>query len=703
MENSIETQNGIGRGFPCPVCPKSFEKDQGLLDHLLKDHMNSFLKQSDQPKLLSEQVNDQPNLTDDQFYDQPNPTNVHHNLVNDQFNDQQPNFTNDHNSLIDKQVDDRTEVLNVKTEPMDESSVEPLSLKIESVKSEVETEVLVKCQLCPQRFGQRAILNNHLMIDHLNKKFECPECGQDHFKGFASLGLHIRKIHGKKSEFKCHICIIQTKEFTSSSTLIRHYLTKHLKLDENPSGLLGRSGQIGPSRQFGQWGQVAPFRPSEQFGPNEQFGPIGQFRQSEPSGQFGPNGQFGLSGVDLNEQNRAIGQIGLTGQIEQPKCHFKCQICGLEYFKKKSFYSHMRMKHSREKVNPIEEGTNKTIEGDNKLSENQDYHTMKFEKNQETEGSIENPECAEMASMDHYGFLGSSVKQCKLCGQEYLGSLTQHLLVDHLVRTFDCDYCGIELSNFSRLARHIKTMHPKQPIFYRCHICDNTKKSFVNSSSLVTHLLKSHLNLKSLKEAKVEEAEERSKEFKAEQQPMSKLQCELCGIEVDSIRQRTHHYLTQHLKMKFKCQICGYDCKDFHALAMHKMKHHPGLPKNLYNCDFCPHTYANSSALKVHLFNVHLKLRLYKCELCGKEYGTNMTLRQHYQTTHVANFDCKLCGQQIKTRTKLSTHIEKEHELRCHKCFKQYENRSNLYHHLRADCSSNQQMSIHPFVPFNFT
>ena len=169
MENSIEAQNGIGRGFPCPVCPKSFEKDQGLLDHLLKDHMNSFLKQSDQPKLLSEQVNDQPNLTDDQIHDQPNPTNVHHNLVHDQFNDQ-PNFTNDHNSLIDKQVDDRTEVLNVKTEPMDESSVEPLSLKIESVKSEVETEVLVKCQLCPQRFGQRAILNNHLMIRDITYK-----------------------------------------------------------------------------------------------------------------------------------------------------------------------------------------------------------------------------------------------------------------------------------------------------------------------------------------------------------------------------------------------------------------------------------------------------------------------------------------------------------------------------------------------------
>ena len=761
--------------FICPVCLKSFLRDQGLLDHLMKDHKNSFLNQSDQPKLLSEQINDQPkllseqandqpNLTDDQSSDQTNPTNVHHNLINDQaklindhyklINDHhnrindQANLTsiNDHNSLIDKQGNEPTEVLSVKSEPMDESSVEPpFALKIESVKSEVETNV--KCQLCPKQFAQRAHLNNHLMIEHLNRKFDCPDCGEDNFRSFNSLGLHIRRIHGKMATFKCHICIIHTKEYTSSSTLVRHYLSKHLNLEENAwpqrrqsrietnqSGLLGRSGKLGPCRQIGQLRQAAPSRPIEPFRPNRQIRPIAQVEPDKQFGQFGSYGQF--------EQN-AIGMVGQTSLHQLQNASFQFQMARFQtpvvhpkppipplpasisllpasslpvqeptqpqnypFIPSPAPSVTASLDPIRVPVQPVSTPLDgqatidakvpeeKTViaEGVNNLPENQYYNSIK--ENSEPELNIEHSECTEKEN----GFPGSSCNQCKLCGQEYTGSLTQHLLVVHLVRTFDCDYCGIESSNFIRLAKHIKAMHPNQPIIYRCHICDNTKKSFVNSSSLVTHLLKSHLNLKhglkSLKETKVA-SKERSKEIKAvHPNRYQKLQCELCGIEVHSIRQRTHHYLTQHLNMKFTCQICGFDGKDFHALAMHKMKHHPGQPKNLYNCDFCPHTYNNSSALKVHLFSVHLKLKLHKCELCGKEYGTNMTLRQHIQTAHVGNFDCKLCGEQIKTRTKLSVHIEKEHELSCHKCFKQYGNRSKLYHHLRADCSSKQPTSM---------
>ena len=90
--------------FSCPVCPKSFEQEKGLLDHLLKDHMNSFLNQSNQVQTPTE-------------------------------------------AKTVEQAKEVSQPVNIKTEPTDEpsaepieTSTEPLPILIESVKSEVENQ-----------------------------------------------------------------------------------------------------------------------------------------------------------------------------------------------------------------------------------------------------------------------------------------------------------------------------------------------------------------------------------------------------------------------------------------------------------------------------------------------------------------------------------------------------------------------------------
>ena len=134
-----------------------------------------------------------------------------------------------HHLVVHDFVDQYQENLNIKTEPIDVSETDSLPIKIESIRSVATTSTKPhKCQLCQESYDQSIELNNHLMVKHLQRKFECPDCEQD-FKDFYDLGLHIRIKHNKEPTFTCHICDKKKRKvYTRGGRLISHYLQVHL-------------------------------------------------------------------------------------------------------------------------------------------------------------------------------------------------------------------------------------------------------------------------------------------------------------------------------------------------------------------------------------------------------------------------------------------------------------------------------------------
>ena len=80
------------------------------------------------------------------------------------------------------------------------------SSELEMDSSEDNPKDIFKCQLCTESFAKKNSLNVHLLVKHLNKKFECDFCEKDDFQDFNCLKQHLKFKHGKKMTPQCHIC-----------------------------------------------------------------------------------------------------------------------------------------------------------------------------------------------------------------------------------------------------------------------------------------------------------------------------------------------------------------------------------------------------------------------------------------------------------------------------------------------------------------
>jgi KRAB domain-containing zinc finger protein len=61
------------------------------------------------------------------------------------------------------------------------------------------------CELCGKTYASKAALENHVKINHENKRFKCKLCDKD-LRSQISLRTHIAAVHEKTVEFKCQFC-----------------------------------------------------------------------------------------------------------------------------------------------------------------------------------------------------------------------------------------------------------------------------------------------------------------------------------------------------------------------------------------------------------------------------------------------------------------------------------------------------------------
>ena len=86
------------------------------------------------------------------------------------------------------------------------------------------------CSECNQMFGQKQSLRMHIENFHKNIKVKCDFCDLS----FTNDGLnpHIKRVHEKIKDKKCHLC--DTVAYSDGRSLIRHLQTVHKYVLEDP-------------------------------------------------------------------------------------------------------------------------------------------------------------------------------------------------------------------------------------------------------------------------------------------------------------------------------------------------------------------------------------------------------------------------------------------------------------------------------------
>ena len=64
-------------------------------------------------------------------------------------------------------------------------------------------------------------------------------------------------------------------------------------------------------------------------------------------------------------------------------------------------------------------------------------------------------------------------------------------------------------------------------------------------------------------------------------------------------------------------------------------------------CEFCGRTFKAAMNLRVHVRNVHIRVRKFKCDQCDKEFVTRYLLQEHAQADHegMPSHLCPICGK----------------------------------------------------------
>ena len=161
--------------------------------------------------------------------------------------------------------------------------------------------------------------------------------------------------------------------------------------------------------------------------------------------------------------------------------------------------------------------------------------------------------------------------------------------------------------------------------------------------------------------------------------PMVK--CPTCRLTLD-VMDLTLHYRTcvvqriEHENMLKKgnprsCEICGKHCKSYQSYTSHKLVH---KEERRFQCDQCPKTFKQRTALGIHQKGVHEGRGSQHCHTCGANFKSSSQLAKHRFELHAQGEIklCPQCGHQCYDDRLLKSHmlVHEEKKMECSYCGK---------------------------------
>lgn len=194
--------------------------------------------------------------------------------------------------------------------------------------------------------------------------------------------------------------------------------------------------------------------------------------------------------------------------------------------------------------------------------------------------------------------------ECHLCPKKFATKKTLashqevHLPEDQRQR-FPCPYCDKTLTKPYNVLLHIRSVH----IGLRPYVCEECGKTFATIMGLKEHQI-IHSDDRPFQCTQCPKRFKTQPSLKLHMDIHNETEyiCPHCGLRLNTRRTLNMHMVVHSDEKKYKCQYCGNEYKRAKALKNHLILHTGMHP---YSCPFCQKTFANGSNFRTHKRKSH--------------------------------------------------------------------------------------------------
>ena len=709
----VKAEKGKADTKACDMCGKSFFEDTALLDHLLNDHMSGSIDVVEEKFIcdICEKVFDLEMTLKRHI-------KTNHTVVKSE----------------------KAEEIIVKVEPMKGDEIPETPEKIPTLlqpelkisrKEPIKTynkksnnitkskkrqsRPKSKCQLCDLQFDRHVKLEEHILVQHLFKKFDCFYC-KEVFDSSRSLVTHFCSAlpFNETMTYFCHICP-ESKKYKSMKYLKNHLIDYHLRLEHN-CDICGNK-----LNTYRAW--------------LNHIQTLHDMKRSIHYSMTEDN-EFLCKYCDRSCKTLKVWFKHFYRAHKDKASSHTCEFCEEKFFTKRSLFKHVHTEHndhwkdfrrkkrrfakeSNAKFQTVEKYEKTLVKIDNMRDKSEPFKcqlcTSKFEKNTELEHHLVVThldmkfKCS-FCKKEHTSFLSMKNHNCKsllsgkvlefechVCSKMYTSTvhLKDHLINIHLKIGHECDICGMKISSKTNLIIHKKVMHQyktnKTKIHKQLNTPDISKTDIAIECDDISDLdvtgndneeISSNPNKNNIK-SKRNHAPEKEVRHQIKK-------CQLCLEDIKSGYWGTlkQHYLVDHLGIKFECKYCAKISPNSKRLSDHYKKAHKS--KETYNCHLCPKSFKKGVKWTKHLIVDHLNVKEFECNTCDARFSENSMLKSHVGTHLMKeHLKCKICYENFSSHLQIADHL-RLHK-RCHFCSKPFDTnatRMKVYNHLGLCVSS---------------
>ncbi|XP_013391726.1 zinc finger protein 84 [Lingula anatina] len=136
-----------------------------------------------------------------------------------------------------------------------------------------------------------------------------------------------------------------------------------------------------------------------------------------------------------------------------------------------------------------------------------------------------------------------------------------------------------------------------------------------------------------------------------------KKQCPKCLDLFSTVELENHRQSCMAESKGWVCSVCKMTLHSWSALRKHKQSHSKDEKDAALSCNECQQVFANVRNLRMHVENIHQKLKRFKCESCDKQFYLQKDYKMHMKRHQgEKNHTCSDCTKQFYTFQELKQH-----------------------------------------------